>query len=105
MLTHTTITAFLLNPNSFGYDIQTADYIHKINADLGVLEKTGNGVGFIFIESLIESDTDSATEVISLPVFKVRGEWIVITDNNICDIARGLINILADGTNPEKQAR
>jgi hypothetical protein len=102
MQTHTTISAFLANPNAYGHDIQKPEYINKINADLQILDSTGNGVGFIFIESLVESDADTVSEIISLPVFKVKGQWIVITDNNICDIARGLINILADGTNSEK---
>ena len=101
----TTVCRLIASPEDFGFEI-SPETAAKIKIDLKVLESTGNGVGFIFIESLMSAGGDDiASEILSLPVFKVRGEWIVITDSNVCDIARGLINILADDTDSQKSPR
>ena len=76
-----------------------------IDQQLQNYEAAGTGVGFVLFLAMITTDIESEdpeptmASVLSLPVVKIRGEWVTPEDENIADIFSGLIRIIAPKAN------
>lgn len=72
-----------------------------VKEQLEAIEKAGSGVGFVFVLTMTSTDTESefpqATHVdlTSIPVLRVRGEWVTVEDDNLLDILAGVIRMVA----------
>lgn len=73
-----------------------------VDRQLASLDGANTGIGFVFVLVPIYGQTFPATEgepkieleMTSYAVFKMKGEWYVVVDENISDIARALIRML-----------
>lgn len=67
---------------------------------IAALEKANTGIGFVFVLSPVSQETTGnpdvriEDEVDSYAVFKVRGKWYVVLDENISDIATAIVRII-----------
>lgn len=84
-----------------GFGVSILDQIQK-------LDTIGSGVGLVMITvpvqslSLTPNEKNVVTtesEVESVGVLKVRGEWYVVTDENLSDIFCATINMISKGFN------
>jgi len=77
------------------------------------LDDIGSGVGLIMITvpvqsvsvSLVPNEKDvyaTESEVQSVGVLKVRGEWYAVIDENLSDIFCATINIISQGFNTDE---
>lgn len=73
-----------------------------IKTQLESYDSANTGFGYILLYEQVSIDnisnqglSEEQLEVVSYAIFKIRNEWYVITDENISDIAKGLINLIA----------
>lgn len=74
---------------------------YTIKSQLDAYDSAGTGIGFILILSMVSSDSISdapeATHafMVSVPIVKMRGEWVTVEDENLADMVAGLIRMIA----------
>ena len=73
---------------------------YTIATQLAKYDAVGTGLGFVLLISLITSDENdppqaTGTEIISLPVVKIRSEWMTPGDGNVADILSGVVRMVA----------
>jgi hypothetical protein len=63
-------------------------------------DAVGTGLGFVFV--LVSEESESERGVVeknfaltTIPVLKVRGEWLTVADENLADIFAGFIRMVA----------
>ena len=70
----------------------------SISEQLERYDSSETGIGFILVLCLMTMD-DSGTptnyDVLSMPVVKIRGEWLTINDENLADILAGVVRMVA----------
>ncbi len=67
-----------------------------VEDQLKAYDENGTGIGFILIlVPLVVNETKEAKQLdlVSVPVVKVRGEWLTPEDENIRDIFSGIVRI------------
>lgn len=87
-----------------------------VNSQIQQLESAGSGFGFVFIgipttmetinaDGVSQPDTTSEQlEIEHRAIFKVRGVWYTIVDDNISDIACAIARIIAERVSPPSQS-
>lgn len=66
----------------------------SIATQLGELDKSNTGVGFIFYLTPIgESDQNIQLDMTANPVMKVQGVWYVIVDENLAEIFKAILRM------------
>ena len=72
-----------------------------IDQQLQNYDAAKSGVGFVLVLAMITTDVESEypeathASVISLPIIKILGEWVTLTDENLADILASVIRIIA----------
>jgi len=80
----------------------------SIESQLDKYDAAGTGIGFVLVLAATTADVDDDEvpqddtqkpflSLASVPIIKLKNEWRTITDENISDIASGLIRLIASG--------
>lgn len=73
---------------------------YSFKKQLEQLDNIGTGIGFLIMTNKAElytttqNDIQETEEIISIPIIKIKGEWITFKDENIRDVIAGIINML-----------
>lgn len=71
---------------------------NPVATQLQRLDTANTGIGFVFVMvPITDGSNDVTLDITSFAVFKIKGTWCVILDENISDIACALVRMMIAG--------
>lgn len=64
-------------------------------------DRTGSGIGFVLLFAMVSLESDGevmeATHrtLMSVPIVRIRNEWLTMEDENLQDILSGIVRLVA----------